>query len=276
MPAGTVLLSERDFLTAMRESQFKPASGVQVSITRRLLILANTDEALGVSARYSDSEKFSGNFFIVARNPRLVSGGQVEVSDYYFAAVELSGTSTWQGTLPKLELHTAVPEIRHGFCGLVSMPSDAPRCDRPPCGLLMIPIDGGPPASRPSSGLETGFAIEDGEPLFGSDRWPAASRVTLRLPDPRSQTRSPFDMISLACSPYRPPPQRIGRCQSGEVEICNGIDDNCNGEIDEGSACANRGTACACTPRTCAELGATRGQMHDGCDNLLNCGPPCP
>jgi hypothetical protein len=63
---------------------------------------------------------------------------------------------------------------------------------------------------------------------------------------------------------------------SDEVEICNGVDDNGNGGIDEGGVCASFDTQCACKPKTCAELGATCGVVHNGCDKLLTCGPPCP
>lgn len=285
IPGNAQMLSEQDFMKALTTGRPRPAYSLQAAAVTRIATVANADEAIGVSAQYRVGNQFSGNFFVVARDPQLVSEGRVQASEYYLAAVELSGNATWVGTAPEILLRgMPVPDIPlfGGLCDAVSLPDAIPRCDRLPCGPLPVAMEGSPlllgGASTSPEGYQPPFGptiipLDGQQPLFGSDRWPESSRVTLRVP---TLDRGRIDFAAIACTMFPPPPPRLPpfRVDIKFVpEECNGIDDNNNGEIDEG-ACANRDASCICQPTTCAQQSMTSGQTHDGCGQLLTCGPP--
>jgi hypothetical protein len=298
LPAKTVLLSEWDFLRALYEGKPGPAAAHDAAETRRLLSLANSDEALGISARYSGPADFSGELFAVTRDPALMPDGRIMVTEYYLAAVKLSGRSSWQGMFPEIALSGRIPNLANGDCGLVSAPTTVPRCDRPPCELISVSLEGniGPPVALPPPGTSgsppialptsrtsgtppAAYSVEPNEPRFGADRWPAGNRVTLRLPVFDVGGKRVVDLSAIACSDHWPPREREpnpGGCGNNEVEMCNGLDDDCDQDIDEGDVCASRNTQCSCAPKSCAELGVECGVVHDGCTKLLTCGGPCP
>jgi hypothetical protein len=282
LPRNAILLGERDFMKALSLKEPGPVGEHDVPAMRRLLTLANSDEALGISGRYNEAKAFSGELFAVARDPVLMPDGRVMATEYYLAAVKLSGTGSWQATLPEVGLRGEIPAVADGFCGLVSTPGEVPRCDREPCGPWIIPLNGGIPergAPGPPSGPgvgPAGYSVEGGEPRFGADRWPAGKRITLRVPTFEAGRQGLPDLSAIACSDHWPPPERTPNPGPPGVEVCNGVDDNGDGNIDENDVCANRDTQCTCAPRTCADLGATCGVVHDGCSQLLTCGPPCP
>jgi hypothetical protein len=285
LPKNAILLGERDFLAALSLSEPLPAAGHDAQATRQLLALANSDEALGISARYEEGKTFSGELFAVARDPVLTPDGRVMATEYYLAPVRLSGKATWLGTLPEIAFNGEIPEVFGGFCGLVSTPTEIRLCDRPPCEPVIVSLDGtiqGQDGERPPPGGAPGrYTVEGGEPRFGADRWPARSRVTLRLATFEAGRKGALDLNAIACSDHRPPFQITpnadgpGGCGNREVEICNGVDDDCDGDIDEGDVCANRDTHCIRTPTTCADLGATCGVVNNGCNIFSSCGPPC-
>ena len=136
LPRNTILLSERDFLTALSQGNSAPVRGRDAPVTRRLLALANSDEALGIFARYNEDKRFSGELFAVARDPMFMPDGRVRATEYYLVPVKLSGTASWQGRLPEIGFEGEIPNVRGDFCGLVSTPMEVPPCDRPPCESL--------------------------------------------------------------------------------------------------------------------------------------------
>src|SRR5262249_26372042 len=162
----------------------------------------------------------------------IISDGRVVANEYYLARVKLSGTANWKGTFPEIGFSGRIPEVEDGFCGLVATPTEIPRCDRPPCELFTIPLDGsvpGPEAPPPGSiaaGAAGGYPVESGEPRFGADRWPASSRVTLRVPTFEIGRRGPPDLSVIACSDHWPPPERVANPGCGDPETCNGVDDD--------------------------------------------------
>jgi hypothetical protein len=120
LPRNAILLSERDFLTALSQGKPTPAVEQDVTATRRLLTLANSEESLGIFASYDKAKSFSGELFVVARNPSLTPGGRVIATEYYLAPVKLSGTASWQGRFVEIGFRGGIPEVLDGFCGLIA------------------------------------------------------------------------------------------------------------------------------------------------------------
>lgn len=258
LPKDAILLGERDYLAALSQQGSRPADSHDVQATRQLLTLANSDEAFGISGRYKKGQTYSGDLFAVARDPVLTLDGRVTATEYYLAPVKLSGTATWLGTLAEITFDSQIPDVAGGFCGLVSASTDIPRCDRPPCGPVTVSLDGSitREAVALSRGAPAGYSVEPGEAGFGADRWPAGNRVTLHVPKFEAGRIGLPEFSTLACSDHRPPFEIVpnaagaGGCGNGEVEVCNGVDDDCDGDIDEDSVCANRNTQCTRQPPT--------------------------
>ena len=220
----------------------------------------------------------------------------------------LKGTASWQGALPELGFRGELPNFVEGDCGLITSFTPTPGCNAEFCDSIAFPtglglaepialdgaptgaggVPGGVPGGDAAPGAGDGagpgavpgdFQVEPGEPRFGTDRWPANTRVTFRALDKFGRDKRNIDIRALACSTYRPQPERLanpGGCGNQEVEICNGIDDDCDFDIDEGGVCADRTTSCTCTRVTCAQVGASCGVIPDGCGQTLSCGAPCP
>jgi hypothetical protein len=258
LPGNAILISERDFLTALSHVKKPQRPDVRDAwVEPQTLALANDDEASGVFAWYDDTVKtFSGDLFAVARNPVLTPGGRLMATEYYLVPVTLSGTAAWVGKQPAIGLTRDVPSILAGFCGLVSSPADVPPGVT---GRVTVSSDGSllpsaAPASSFPGGVPGGYVVESGEPGFGSDRWPAGSRVTLRVPVFEPGRPGLPDFSAIACSDHWPPPEHTlanaGASGGVQTEVCNGVDDNGDGYIDEGDVCADRRTGCANTSTT--------------------------
>jgi hypothetical protein len=264
LPGNAILIGERDFLEALSHVKKPQRPAMQdVRVEPRTLALANADEASGVFAWYDDTVKtFSGDLFAVARNPVLTPGGRLMATEYYLVPVRLSGTAGWLGRLPAIGLVSDIPGVSAGFCGLVSSPVDVPPAVT---GGVTVSPDGSLLASAASAssgpgGTPAGYVVESGEPGFGTDRWPAGRRVTLRVPVFEPGRPGLPDFSAIACSDHWPPPEHTaapaGASGGGVIEVCNGVDDNGDGYIDEGDVCADRRTGCANTSMTRA-AGAT-------------------
>ncbi|MBI3183965.1 MAG: hypothetical protein HYZ28_17655 [Myxococcales bacterium] len=82
----------------------------------------NDAAALGVVAQLQASGApvaFQGQVFVVAREAKTSGGGQyVETADYYVAAVELGGRSTWVGVTPEIGADSGGSPPRTNCCGL--------------------------------------------------------------------------------------------------------------------------------------------------------------
>ena len=261
LPGDAIILDERDFLVALRDNDPDTASvearlaGVQLST------VANADNRLGLRAHREGGGSFEGEFFVVVRNP-VLDGDFIEARHFYFAAVKLRGEANWLASSGGLLFEPPRPaNLDFGPCGPVSMTEEGPRCDMEDC-LPMPPVP-----------------IQPNQPLFGNNRWPGASRVTLRLPNSLIPTR---DITTFACARWQPTPPlnpcgAIGEAGQSFTETCNGVDDNCNGEVDENDACANR-TVCVdgCKTRSCQQQGVTCGTTADGCGGMWTCGGACP
>lgn len=285
LPAGALLLSERDFLTALAASESQAGTGIDAPMARQILTLANNPDAVGVTAQFRTGQPFEGSLFVVARDPRLLPDGRVHAHEYYLASTHLKGMATWQGAFPEVGFRGDLPTFVEGDCGLITSFTPTPGCNAEFCDSIAIPtgVALSAPAllagSQPDAGAGVGgFLVEPGEPRFGTDRWPGNSRVTLRVLENPGFGKRNIDIRALACSTYRPQPERVenpGGCGNHEVEICNGIDDDCDFDVDEGGVCADRSTECTCAPVTCAQVGASCGMIPDGCGQLLSCGAPC-
>lgn len=274
-PKSGVIISEYDFLSAMRKGDYTPATEIDMPNTREFLTAANSENLTGVSGIAEHRKPFAGNLFAVARNPILWPDGKVTAKDFYFAAVQLSGTARWIGRNPELTFRGAIPTIRDSLCGLVTAPTDFPNCGGGPCWLLKPPSLGGQPTiSAADNNKQIPFLsipIKGFNAMHGLERWPANSRVTLRFPTQIFGYGRSTDMFALACTQlWTPPPLAKGE------ELCNGLDDNQNGDVDESGACATRDTSCACVPVTCSEVGQTCGTIPNGCGQNIVCGPACP
>jgi len=264
--------------------QFADSRTFDARDVRRLLTAANSDEALGVWGRLVRESSFKGNFFVVVRNAIVGRDGQISARDYFFATVNLSGRASWLARGAQLQFRDRVPTLSDGICGLAESITDLPQCEREPCGPVQIPLDGGTPfRGAPEGGTDPrlNVTVDTSNPYVAGDRWPAATRVTLRVPRSLDLDglRAGRGFSAVACSTYPPPPERIpnpGGCGNNEVEVCNGRDDDCDGDVDEGDVCADRRRQCACAPVSCAAVGVSCGTIPDGCGRVLTCGPACP
>jgi hypothetical protein len=286
LPDEAIVLSERDFLAAMQNRDYRPGQDLDSRNVRRLLTAANSDEALGVGGRLVSESSFKGNFFVVMRNAILGRNGEISAHDYFFAAVNLSGRASWLARGAELQFRDRVPTLSDGVCGLAVSTTDLPKCDHEPCGPVLVPLDGGPPffgfpdACTDPRQQGVNVTVDTSNPYVAGDRWPAGNRVTLRVPRALDRDGLPAGQVfsAVACSAYLPPPPRIpnpGGCGNNEVEVCNGRDDDCDGDVDEGNVCAYRNTQCPCVPVSCGAVGATCGTIPDGCGQVLTCGPAC-
>lgn len=258
IPSGAVMLSERDFLTALRDEQSASSSDDDKKLAVEQATTANSAQAIGVIAELVEEASFDAKLFVVVRNP-VLADERVQASQYYLASVQLSGNARWLGQSPQMVLQPPFSlNGQQGPCGPISVTEDAPRCDTPNC-------------------LPTQIQIQDNQPLFGNNRWPSYPRVTLRIPD----TRVPFkDMTTFGCARWQPVPPTnpcggVGAPGQSFIESCNGIDDDCDGRIDEGDVCADRTVCGSCQPRTCAQQGLTCGSTNNGCGLILTCGGAC-
>lgn len=278
-PKNGVIIGEYDFLSAMRKGDYTPATEIDIPNAREFLTAANSENLMGVSAIADHQKPFAGNFFAVARNPIIWPDGKVTAKDFYFAAVQLSGTARWIGRNPELTFRGEIPSIKDRLCGIVTARTDFPNCGGEPCRLLELPSDGGQPAiSAADNHRQIRFPsipIKGFHAMHGLERWPANSRVTLRFPTQIFGHGRPTDMFAVACTQFWTPPLPAEGAEP-QKELCNGLDDNQNGDVDELGACATRDTSCACVPVTCREVGQTCGTIPNGCGQNIVCGPACP
>jgi hypothetical protein len=284
LPDDAIVLSERDFLAALQNRDYRPAQDLDSRDVRKLLTAANSDEALGVQGQLVSETSFKGNFFVVVRSAIAGRDGQISARDYFFATVNLSGRASWIARGAELQFRDRVPTPIDGICGLVQSITELPRCDREPCGPVQLPLNGGTPfRGSPEDRMDPrlNVTVDSSSPYVAGDRWPAGTRVTLRVPQvlDLGGLFGGREFSALACSRYSPPPERIpnpGGGGNNAVEVCNGRDDDSDGDVDEGDVCADRRRQCACAPVSCAAVGITCGTIPDGCGGVLTCGPACP
>lgn len=256
LPSGTIMIDERDFLQALHNNTTEPASNDTKHAAVELVTVANAANRLDLRAALGNAGSFEGELFAVVRNP-VLEGDVIGASQFYFAAVRLNGEAAWIGREPSMLFQPPLPSLDVGPCGPVSVTEDGPWCDTGECFPPLPPVP-----------------LQENQPLFGNNRWPSASRTTLRLPNSLIPTK---DITTFACARFQPVPPTNPCGGPGELgqsftESCNGLDDNCNGQIDENGVCANRNVCTTCQARGCAAQGITCGSVHDGCGAVLKCG----
>ena len=210
------LISEPDYLRLVERGTIEPLK--QEDIGNHVVpaaTLANDLETVGISARQEGT--YVEGPVVVGRDLRRTEYG-LEALSFYFPTVSVFGSVTVSGR----DIRFGRSGERHftmtGPCGPVSLSTRGP-CEHKTC----IPGE---------------VQMEPMNPRYGTNRWPAKSRATIRVVD---LERPRKDVSIYACSEFRPPPiqHRCGGDWNWWVgtEECNGEDDNCNGEIDEGGVC---------------------------------------
>lgn len=259
LPEGTVMIGEHDFLLALNNTYETTEEDERLAAVR-YGTAANLDEAVAIQGEYMGPGSFEGRLFVVVRQP-ITDGSYVQSKHSYIVPIVLSGEASWVATAPGIVFNHEFPPIDEllGTCGLITVPELAPPvCDRPPC----IPDD---------------FPLADHGFSFGSERWPAQGRTTVRIP---LHGESRFDLMTLACTMFEPPPPP-SPCGGPIVvgvsyaEVCNGLDDDCDGDIDENDVCGNRQVCMMCQAKTCAQQGIPCGMATNGCGMPFDCGV-CP
>ena len=149
------------FLTSLRSAAdstplHPQAFGVDVPTRLKATALAGTANELGTLGIIGDlleDSTFSGNLFIVLREPLVDrETGRVESTDYAIAAVELSGRSQWLGTEARFAVDPSLSRSTGRCCGPMTIcdipipptPDPTPWSSSdltPPCNIGFCPSE---------------------------------------------------------------------------------------------------------------------------------------
>lgn len=129
-PVDLLMISEPDFLTSLSQQGYVSAPTKATQAAAAFSSRSNGETALGLLATRYPGQTFTGSLFAVVRDPSSVNGETVEATDFYIAAVSLTGTASWIGRKVKLALHGPETPLHCGAnrgCAPVSSDGNAPR-----------------------------------------------------------------------------------------------------------------------------------------------------
>ncbi|MFZ5470364.1 MAG: Ig-like domain-containing protein [Myxococcota bacterium] len=118
---GVLIIPESAFRAALASGHPAPADDAAKSLAVDVAGKGNDSAALGwVGALHTvgGPQSFSGQVFIVARNPKTSGAGRfVETDDYFVAGVKLSGSAPWIGAVEGVAVSSIGPAPASGCCG---------------------------------------------------------------------------------------------------------------------------------------------------------------
>lgn len=216
--ARVIVIPESAYLEALKAHGYAGSSEKSRKAAVRLAAYANDPNVRRLRAKIDRSaQEFSGELFVVVRNGQSIEGG-IETTDFYVAAVQLSGQASWVGHADNLmrgpnfnfdPLLNCCSKTPGGLGGVCTPPEGGEIPRTGPCG--------GPFAA--CGGIEGTACLERSNPTIGN--FDAAIKAGM--------TREALASVGLAvfddsyCPVYDAAPLSVGSRAPLQCQICSQI-----------------------------------------------------